>query len=138
MSGCNICGCQSTTPDPHDVEITRLRAIIAERYSPFDKLTAEVLADEVAVLVRRGVLDSRSPVADALLDYRNPPPTERSDRMAVLEAEVERLTQERDSLRTRLETLTASGSTHLFQWLIALLLLVFLHYARDLIRGTVL
>lgn len=46
---------------------------------------AEPLADEVAVLVRRKVIDSRDPAADALLDFRDPPSTPRADRMAVLE-----------------------------------------------------
>lgn len=47
---------------------------------------ADELADEVAVLIRRRELDARSPAGDALLSYRDPPPTPRSDRMAELEA----------------------------------------------------
>jgi hypothetical protein len=54
--------------------------------SPFDRHCADALADEVAALVRHGVLDSRSPAADALLDYRNPPSSPRADRLAELEA----------------------------------------------------
>lgn len=54
---------------------------------PLDKRCADALADEVAALVRRGVIDSRSPAADALLDYREPPSTPRADRLAALEAE---------------------------------------------------
>lgn len=50
---------------------------------------ADAIADEVAVLVRRKVIDSRSPAADALLDYREPPSTERADRLAQLEAQLE-------------------------------------------------
>lgn len=46
---------------------------------------AQTLADEVDVLVQRKVIDSRSPAADALLDFREPPSTERSDRLVVLE-----------------------------------------------------
>ena len=38
-------------------------------HRPFDVRAADVLADEVAVLVRRKVIGSRSPAADALLDY---------------------------------------------------------------------
>ncbi len=49
---------------------------------------AEALADEVAVLVRRGVIDARSPAADALLDLRSPPTTPRSERLATLEAQL--------------------------------------------------
>jgi len=49
-----------------------------------DKRCADALADEVAVLVKRGVIDSRSPAADALLDYRNPPSSPRADRLAAL------------------------------------------------------
>jgi hypothetical protein len=48
----------------------------------WNKISADRLADEVAVLVRRGVIDSRSLAADALLDYRDPPFTERSERLA--------------------------------------------------------
>lgn len=62
--------------------------------SPFDKIGADRLADEVAVLVKRGVIDSRSPAADALLDYRNPPSSPRADRLA--ELETTRATARRD------------------------------------------
>ncbi len=58
--------------------------------SPLDKVCADALADEVAVLVRRKVIDSRSPAADALRDYREPPSTPRADRMAQLEQELDR------------------------------------------------
>lgn len=53
---------------------------------PFDRRAANALADEVAVLVRRQVIDSRSPAADALLDYREPPSSPRADRLALLDA----------------------------------------------------
>ena len=53
-----------------------------------DRLVPLTAADEVAVLVRRKVIDMRDPAADALLSYRDPPSTERADRMAVLEARV--------------------------------------------------
>lgn len=46
------------------------------------------LADEVDVLIRAKVLDSRSPAADALLDFREPPSTPRSCRLAALEQEL--------------------------------------------------
>lgn len=55
---------------------------VAESARPFDKIGADRLADEVAALITRGVLDQRSPVADALLDYRSPPRTPRSDALA--------------------------------------------------------
>ena len=57
-----------------------------ESFSPLTARAADALADEVAVLVRRNIIDSRSPAADALLDYRNPPSTPRADRMAILDA----------------------------------------------------
>ncbi len=47
---------------------------------------ADMLADEVAALVKRRVIDSRSAASDALLRYREDPRTERSDRIAALEA----------------------------------------------------
>jgi hypothetical protein len=43
------------------------------------------LADEVDALIRSKVIDSRSPAADALLDFREPPRTPRSDRLADLD-----------------------------------------------------
>lgn len=49
---------------------------------------AERLADEVDVLVQRKVIDARSPAADALLDFRGEPRSERSDRLVQLESEV--------------------------------------------------
>lgn len=49
-----------------------------------DKRCADKLADEVAVLVKTHVIDSRSPAGDALLDYRNPPSSERADRLATI------------------------------------------------------
>lgn len=55
----------------------------------FKLRAADALADEVAVLVRRGALDARSSVADALLDYRDPPSSPRADRLASLERELE-------------------------------------------------
>lgn len=61
-----------------------------------DQRAADRLADEVAVLVRRKIIDARSPAGDALLDYREPPPSERSDRMADLE-------RERDAARTEVD-----------------------------------
>lgn len=52
--------------------------------SPLAWRAAEALADEVAALVRRGALDARSPAADALLDFRDPPSSPRADRLASL------------------------------------------------------
>lgn len=52
-----------------------------------DRRGAERLADEVAVLIRKGLLDARSPTGDALLDYRNPPSSPRADRLVTLERE---------------------------------------------------
>ena len=49
------------------------------------------LADEVAAAVLRGKLHTRTPVVDALEDFRDPPSTPRADRLAALEGEVERL-----------------------------------------------
>lgn len=48
------------------------------------------MADEVATLIRRGILDARSTAGDALIDYRNPEPpyTERSDRIADLQSDL--------------------------------------------------
>jgi len=64
-----------------------------------DKIAADRLADEVASLVARGLLDSRSAAADALLDYREPPRTPRSDRLAEVEQENERLKHGIEALR---------------------------------------
>jgi hypothetical protein len=55
---------------------------------------ADALADEVQVLIRRNVIDVRSPAGDALLDYRDPPNTERGDRLAAAEEAKERAERE--------------------------------------------
>lgn len=60
----------------------------AVRLSPFGKRAADALADEVAALIRRRELDARSPAGDALLDYRDPPQTSRSDRLAALDGQL--------------------------------------------------
>ena len=57
----------------------------------FDKISADRMADEIDVLISRKIIDSRSPAADALLDYRDPPRSDRSDRLAVLEKKIEKL-----------------------------------------------
>lgn len=64
-------------------ELERDRDGLRERVPrfPFDVRCADALADEVDFLVRSKLVDSRSPVADALIDYRNPPTSPRSDRM---------------------------------------------------------
>lgn len=67
-------------------EIDRLNA---QPVRLFDHLAAERMADEIAVLVQRKVISSRCPAADALLDYRNPPQSERSDRLVDLERQID-------------------------------------------------
>jgi hypothetical protein len=67
-------------------ENRELKAQREQVLTPFQKIGADRLADEVASLVTRGYLDSRSAAADALLDYREPPRTARSDRLAKLDA----------------------------------------------------
>jgi len=74
--------------DERDAALATLQAIGA---FSFDKICADRMADEIDVLIKRRVIDSRSPAADALLDYREPPRTSRSDRMALLEDENARL-----------------------------------------------
>lgn len=66
-------------------EIERLNA---QPVRLFDHLAAERMADEIAVLVQRKFIDSRSPAADALLDYRDPPQTERSERIVDMERDL--------------------------------------------------
>lgn len=69
-----------------------------------DRRCADALADEVDVLVRTRIIDSRSPAADALLDYRNgKPTTERSDRIVALERELETAKRELTAARRALE-----------------------------------
>lgn len=74
----------------HVLEVEK-EALLAVR--GFDRSCADALADEVAVLVLRKEIDARSPAADALLDYRNPPSTPRADRLAELEAACQRMTK---------------------------------------------
>lgn len=73
---------------------------------PFYVRTAEHLADEVAVLVTMGKLDARSPAADALLELRDPPQSERSDRLVALERERDALAAFKKYVHDRL---TAAG-----------------------------
>ncbi len=64
-------------------DVERLEALLAKApLRSFDSRAADALADEVAVLVTKKVIDSRSPAADALLDYRNPPTSSRADALA--------------------------------------------------------
>lgn len=71
-------------------EITRLTAELAAANTrrTFKSRAADALADEVDVLIRRKVIDMRDPAADALLSFRDPPTSERSDRLLTLEAEL--------------------------------------------------
>jgi hypothetical protein len=70
------------------LEAERDRADHAKARLSIMEIGANRLADEVAVLVTRSVIDARSPAADALLDYRDPPRTPRSDRIAQLKREL--------------------------------------------------
>ena len=91
-------------------EIT-LRARVKELEALMEpwRVTAQALADEVDVLVRRHIIDARSPAADALLDFRNPPMTPRSDRLTTLEFQLDEaradlrmaLAERRDALSER-------------------------------------
>ncbi len=69
-------------------DIAQALADEAEQAVASKKTAAEALADEVDALVRRRVIDSRSPAADALLDYRNPPMSPRSDRLVAMDEAV--------------------------------------------------
>lgn len=69
-----------------------------------DRLALQVkyatpMADEVAVLVRRKVIDSRSPAADALLDFREPPSTPRADRLTAMTTTLDSVVAELKLLR---------------------------------------
>lgn len=66
---------------------------------------AERLADEVANLVVIGKLNARSAAADALLDYRDPPRSERSDRLSDLEQELAALRTAREADAAELKRL---------------------------------
>lgn len=87
--------------DAANAEVKKLRyALSRAPLRTFDQIGADHLADEVCVLIDRKIIDSRSPAADALLDYRDPPRSPRSDRIVVIEksaaglqAEVLRLTE---------------------------------------------
>lgn len=68
-------------------EILELRAG-AKPLDSFSQRAAHALADEVDVLIAWHVIDSRSPAADALVDFRSPPRSERSARIADLQREV--------------------------------------------------
>lgn len=74
-----------------------------EVFSDFDKVGADRLADEVAVLIQLGRLDARGPAGDALLDYRDPPRNERTDRLTHLEAELAASKEEIAALHRELD-----------------------------------
>ena len=76
-------------------------------------LCADVLADEVAALVRLKTIDSRSPAADALLSYRDPPSTERADLLASLRADRDRLAAEVERLKSDVATWADLASDNL-------------------------
>ncbi len=69
---------------------TRLRAAEQERDVARVRLDVDAvrLADEVQVLIQRNVIGSRCPAADALLDFREPPRSERGDRLVAAEAQL--------------------------------------------------
>lgn len=79
--------------------LDEIEALTAKGVHLFDKLAADRLADEVDALVRRKVIDMRSPAADALLDYREPPSTPRSDRLADIEDKLAKVRRQRDEAR---------------------------------------
>lgn len=81
-------------------------APVTDAESPFDRQAADEMADAVAALVTRKVIDARSPAADALLNYRNPPRTERSDLISELQAENERL---REACQRVLKAIDSQG-----------------------------
>lgn len=101
LEGLRYHACSSGTSTPPMVrdqilaacaEIDRLTVICGT----LDKRCADALADEVDVLVRRKVIDARSPAADALLDYRNPPSSLRSEAIAKRRAELDQQRSTRD------------------------------------------
>jgi len=73
--------------------ISELDAQVAElKPYVFFRKEADCMADEIDLLVRRKVIDSRSTAADALLSFRSgKPQSERSDRLLALEAELAKL-----------------------------------------------
>jgi hypothetical protein len=73
---CSAADVEHRSIDAAQKECARLRIRAAD---------ADRLADEVDVLIKKKVIDSRSPAADALLDFRDPPRTERSSRLASME-----------------------------------------------------
>lgn len=75
---------------------------VRSRANGFKLRAADALADEVAGLIRRRELDARSPAGDALLDYREPPQTERADRLAAMDQDLGRLRAENRTLQERL------------------------------------
>jgi len=95
----------------------------AKTLRPILRRCADALADEVAVLVCRQVIDSRSPAADALLDYRNDclsPQlmiSPRADRIADLEVDLlaadERIAQLETALRDVRDRMNAATDSDL-------------------------
>lgn len=69
-------------------ERNQLRELVKASGRTVEIKVDQVEAAQVDALIKRRVLDARSPVADALLDFRDPPRTPRSCRLADLECEL--------------------------------------------------
>lgn len=124
---CQFCATRSWVALLEDREAQLANALSVRG---FDRNCADKLADEVAVLVRRRVIDSRSAAADALLDYRNPPVTPRSERLSELEAQLaaseaghlehqafaEQLMATNERLGRELAALTTEFATYRARW----------------------
>lgn len=108
-----------TVRGPHialEKEVDLSKAHLAELRTKVDDLTpyaffrrdADRMADEIDVLVRKHVIDARSPAADALLSYRSGnPSTETSTRIVQLENQNRDLTaqlRKQGEYRARAET----------------------------------
>ncbi len=102
---CGGCLNNRTLVGRQRAELARVRAMLPRE--PFDVRCADALADAVDVLVQRKVIDSRSPAADALLDYRNPPSTPRSTQLATAQADLQTANSLRRTAMAEVERLKA-------------------------------
>lgn len=70
-------------------------------------IAAERMADTIAAAVVHGILDSRSGPADALLVYRDPPRTERSNQLVDVLRRAERAEAKVEELKNQLRQISS-------------------------------
>lgn len=112
----NCDGCKHRWP-VHGVSPERFAEVERQATEMTWKIrAADTLADTVAALVQRKVIDFRSAAADALLDYRDPPRNERTDLLAAAQECIAQLEQQLAESRSKstacIESFDCANGSH--------------------------